>query len=77
MIYVIFGSPTTLYLGAESETWIYGTPNSALALNFFFTKVNNPFTPNDMTLSRAPIYESNWYRAVETWRQGRAFNSFN
>ena len=77
MIYIIFGSPTTLYLGAESETWIYGTPNSALALNFFFTKVNNPFTPNDMTLSRAPIYESNWYRAVETWRQGRAFNSFN
>lgn len=77
MIYVIFGAPTTLYLGADSETWIYGTPNSALALNFFFIKVNNPFTPNDMTLSRAPIYESNWYRAVETWRQGRAFNSFN
>lgn len=38
MIYVIFGSPTTLYLGAESETWIYGTPNSALALNFFLQK---------------------------------------
>ena len=77
MIYVIFGAPSTLYLSAESETWIYGTPNSTLALNFFFTKVINPFTPNDMTLSRAPIYESNWYRAVETWRQGRAYNSYN
>ena len=77
MIYTIFGAPSTLYLSEQSETWIYGTPNSALALNFFFTKVNNPFTPNDFSLSRAPIYESNWYRAVETWRQGRAFNSFN
>lgn len=77
MIMVIFGAPSTLYLSETSETWIYGTPNSSLSLSFFFTKVNNPFTPNDMSLSRAPVYESNWYRAVETWRQGRAFNSFN
>ncbi len=77
MLYIIFGAPSTLYLSGESETWIYGTPNSTLALSFFFTKVINPFTANDFVLSRTPIYESNWYRAVETWRQGRAFNSFN
>ena len=77
MIYIIFGSPGNVYKSSESESWTYGTPNSALALNFFFIKVNNPFTENDFTLSRSPTYEINWYRAVEVWRQGRAYNSFN
>jgi hypothetical protein len=76
MIYIIFGSPGTIYRSDESESWIYGTPNSTLALNFFFVKVKNPFTENDFTLTRSPSYESNWYRAVEIWRQGRAYNSF-
>jgi GWxTD domain-containing protein len=76
MIYIIFGSPGTVYRSTESESWTYGTPNSSLALNFFFIKVNNPFTENDFTLSRSPSYESNWFRAVEIWRQGRAYNSF-
>jgi len=75
MIYVIFGAPNTVYRSSSTETWIYGTPNSTLALNFMFTRVNNPFSDNDLVLSRSPIYESNWYRAVETWRQGRAYNS--
>ncbi len=77
LIYIIFGSPGTVYKSSESESWTYGTPNSTLALNFFFIKVNNPFTDNDFSLSRSPTYESNWYRAVEIWRQGRAYNSFN
>lgn len=75
MIYIIFGLPNTVYKSSSTETWIYGTPNSTLALNFMFTRVNNPFTNNDLVLSRSPVYESNWYRAVETWRQGRAYNS--
>ena len=77
MLYIIFGSPNTIYRGALSESWIYGTPNSNLSLNFFFVRVNNPFTDNDFTLSRSPTYESSWYRAVEVWRQGRAYNSMN
>ena len=76
MIYIIFGMPTSIYKSPESESWTYGTPNSSLALNFFFIKVNNPFTENDYSLSRSPSYESNWFRAVETWRQGRAYNSY-
>ena len=75
MIYIVFGSPNTVYRNSSTETWIYGTPNSTLALNFMFTRVNNPFSDNDLVLSRSPIYESNWYRAVESWRQGRAYNS--
>ena len=76
MIYIIFGSPNFVYKNSVSENWIYGQPNNAMSLNFFFTKVNNPFTNNDFTLSRAPIYESSWYRAVEYWRQGRVYNDF-
>lgn len=75
MIYIVFGAPNTVYRSSSTETWIYGTPNSTLALNFMFTRVNNPFSDNDLVLSRSPIYESSWYRAVETWRQGRAYNS--
>lgn len=75
MIFVIFGPPNTIYRSSASETWIYGSTGSATALNFFFVKVDNPFTDNDFSLSRAPVYEASWNRAVEVWRQGRAFNS--
>lgn len=76
MVYIVFGPPNFVYKNSVSENWIYGQPNNALSLNFFFTKVNNPFTDNDFTLSRAPIYDSNWYRAVDYWRQGRVYNDF-
>jgi GWxTD domain-containing protein len=74
MCYVIFGKPSNVYKSSVSESWTYGTPGNALSLNFMFTKVNNPFTDNDFSLSRAPIYEGFWYRAVDAWRQGRVYN---
>lgn len=76
MMYIVFGPPNFLYKNSVSENWIYGQPNNVMSLNFFFTKVNNPFTDNDFTLSRAPIYESNWYHAVDYWRQGRVYNDY-
>lgn len=76
MIYLIFGSPNFVYKSSNSENWIYGQPNNALSLNFFFPRVNNPFTDNDFSLSRVPIYESSWFRAVEYWRDGRVYNDF-
>ncbi|MFM2135920.1 MAG: hypothetical protein RL021_1320 [Bacteroidota bacterium] len=75
MIYVIFGPPNTVYRYSDSETWIYGTENSPASLNLLFVRVENPFTKNDFVLSRSPIYESHWYRGVEFWRQGRAYNT--
>lgn len=75
MIYVIFGPPNTVYRYSDSETWIYGTENSPASLNLLFVRVDNPFTKNDFVLSRSPIYESHWYRGVEFWRQGRAYNT--
>lgn len=74
MVYVVFGIPNIVYKTSTSETWIYGQQNNALSLNLFFTKRENPFSDNDFELNRSPIYESPWYRAVDTWRQGRAYN---
>lgn len=75
MIYVVLGVPNTIYRSAQSETWIYGTVNNPVSINFFFTKVDNPFTENDYALSRSPIYEASWFRAVDVWRSGRVYNN--
>jgi GWxTD domain-containing protein len=74
MVYIVFGRPTNVYKSSLTESWTYGQPGNALSLNFLFTKVLNPFTDNDLSLNRSPIYEGFWYRAVDVWRQGRAYN---
>ncbi len=74
MIYVMFGKPNNVYKSSSAESWIYGTPNNALSQNFFFTKVINPFTDNDFMLTREPLFEGSWMRAVDVWRQGRVYN---
>ncbi|CAN5583859.1 hypothetical protein BH11BAC1_BH11BAC1_08830 [soil metagenome] len=74
MVYTVFGKPNNVYKSSTAESWIYGTPNNALSINFFFTKVINPFTDNDYQLTREPLFEGAWMRAVDVWRQGRAYN---
>lgn len=76
LIYIVFGPPHMVYRTSKTEVWIYGEASAALSLNFSFIKVINPFTDNDFGLSRAPIYETSWYRAVDMWRQGRVYNDF-
>lgn len=73
MIYIIFGMPNIVYRTSSSETWIYGEENNMMSLNFTFFKVINPFTDNDYILDRSIIYKNNWYRGVESWRQGRIY----
>jgi len=74
LVYTVFGKPNTVYKSSTAESWIYGTPNSALAVNFFFTKAINPFSDNDYVLTREPLLEGSWMRAVDVWRQGRVYN---
>lgn len=73
MIFLIFGPPTTLYKGSNAEQWTYGEPSSPSSVSFTFIKVNNPFTDNDFRLERSQLYKSNWFRAVDMWRQGRIY----
>lgn len=76
LIYIIYGAPNIVYKTSNTESWTYGEANSMLSINFNFVKVNNPFTDNAYTLNRAPVYEANWYKAVDSWRQGRVFSDF-
>lgn len=73
MIFIIFGMPNIVNRTSSSEVWIYGEGNNMMSLNFTFYKVSNPFTENDYILDRSIIYKNNWYRGVESWRQGRIY----
>ena len=75
LLYIIFGNPSTIYRTSNSETWIYGEENNLNSISFTFRRVKNPFSDNDYLLSRSPNYKISWYRALESWRQGRAFSS--
>jgi GWxTD domain-containing protein len=74
MIYIIFGPPNGLYKSNGSESWMYGDPTNMQSLIFTFSKVINPFSDNDYVLNRSPAYQSAWFIAVDSWRQGRVFN---
>ncbi len=71
IIYMIFGPPNMVYKSADNEAWVYGEANNHLSVNFVFDKAKSPFTDNNYMLRRSPTYKNPWYRAVETWRQGR------
>lgn len=73
LIYIIFGIPNVVHRTSSSEVWIYGEENNMMSLSFTFYKVINPFTDNDYMLDRSVIYKNNWYRGVESWRQGRIY----
>ena len=74
LIYTIFGQPNTLYKQENSETWVYGEDASYKSLSFIFVKVINPFTENDYQLNRSDMFKDEWYKSVDAWRQGRAYN---
>jgi len=73
LVYLIFGPPNIIYKNSGSEHWIYGEENNPASLGMTFFKTDNPFTENDFRLDRSPIYKSNWYSAVDMWRQGRVY----
>lgn len=73
MLYVVLGPPNLVYKSSDFENWIYGEENNLMSITYTFLKIDNPFTDNDYNLSRSPIYKNMWYRAVDTWRQGRVY----
>lgn len=74
LIYIIFGPPNTVYRSNDNENWNYSQTYNYGPLNFTFDKVKNPFTTNDYQLRRSNYYEMPWYRAVDSWRDGRVVN---
>jgi GWxTD domain-containing protein len=74
LIFIVFGSPTSVSYDSNSETWTYGEDNSSRSVRFTFSKVENPFTDNDFMLNRSEIYKDTWLRMVDAWRQGRVMS---
>lgn len=77
IIYIIFGPPSSVYRSQQTETWSYSQNTFYGNLNFQFDKIKNPFTNNDYILRRNQYYEMPWYRAVDSWRDGRVVNDGN
>lgn len=73
LIHVVYGHPNIIQRTPQSETWIYGEDKNAMSLSFTFVKVINPFTDNDYRLNRDDNYKASWYRAIESWRNGRIY----
>ena len=73
MISIIFGTPSYTSLVRNSEVWIYGDENNIHSLKFVFDQKSNPFSSNDYVLSRNYSYKNPWYRAVESWRNGKVY----
>ena len=74
LIYMVFGEPNVVYRDWNSETWVYGEEKSYSALSLVFMRVVNPFSDNDFQLTRSEMLKDEWYKSVDTWRQGRVFN---
>jgi GWxTD domain-containing protein len=70
MIYIIYGKPHNMSMGADSETWIYRESESTPYVKFVFSKKENTFTENHFELVRNREYEENWYSTVAKWRAG-------
>ena len=73
MISIIFGTPSYTSLVRNSEVWIYGDENNIHSLKFVFDQKLNPFSSNDYVLNRNYSYKNPWYRAVESWRNGKVY----
>jgi len=72
MIYIVFGTPTTVYKSATLERWIYGDANIS-NLVFDFSKSDALSYTNDYELVRGKNYQSSWSQAVSSWRGGKIF----
>ncbi|MCB0805670.1 MAG: GWxTD domain-containing protein [Bacteroidales bacterium] len=69
LVYIIYGPPSEVYRKTDEEEWIYGERGNPLSIRFFFDKVENPFTQNDYSLQRSPVYKTSWYIAIENWKR--------
>ena len=73
LISIIFGPPNYISNNKNMEIWNYGDENNLNSLKFIFEKKMNPFSSNDFALKRNYSYKNPWYRAVESWRNGKVY----
>lgn len=69
ILYIIYGPPSEVYRKDDTEEWVYGERGNPMSIRFYFNKVDNPFSEEDYSLQRSPIYKTSWYIAIENWRR--------
>ncbi len=74
MIFVLLGPPEKVFRDAQGERWVYGGGKYRL-IEFYFTRIENPYSPNHYVLSRKTDYRSVWRSALKSWRNGRIYNA--
>jgi len=73
IIYIVYGKPTTIYKSLDREKWIYGEEHNLLSISFEFNRLNHLMGDNYFQMIRKEEYKSNWYRMVDSWRQGKIY----
>ncbi len=73
MIYLIYGLPSNIMKGSDSETWEY-TRKQQASVNFVFEKKSSPYTESYYVLRRSDPQPTYWAQAIESWRKGKVFN---
>ncbi len=73
LVYMIYGPPSVVYKTENYEAWSYNEKTNIMTVEFVFHKVDHPLSNNHYELNRATGYKSSWYRAIDSWRQGRVF----
>ncbi len=74
IIYVMLGPPTEVNRNEFQEFWVYGDPNNSLNHVYTFSRLKNPLTDNDYSLTRSNSYRYGWGLAVESWRNGQVYD---
>ncbi len=74
MIYMVFGPPQVVEFSETGERWTYTEKADFQPIHFIFKRNDSNVSDQDLTLVRDNSYQSFWYEAVETWRQGIVYH---
>lgn len=77
MIYIIFGVPNLIDIKTGSEKWTYLTGKTTQPVEFVFERKENIFTNMDYKAIRDVGSSPYWRTAVQSWRKGRIYSSYN
>lgn len=74
LIYIIYGPPNLIFKDFDKETWIYSNNIPEQVIEFWFSKIENPYSNNYFKLNRNLKHEKSWYYTVRKWRNGIVIN---
>jgi GWxTD domain-containing protein len=74
MIYLVYGLPSNIHKGSDSEIWEYTRKQQADPVAFVFERKPSPYSDDHYVLTRGGAQPTFWRQAVDSWRKGRVFH---